>query len=401
MATQFSCNDKKVLADITVTALTAGATHTTGVTGSSSTNGTSAITTIGTQPLLNSMTFNGLFYDVTDLVFVSPVVSNTSFPDCYVWPMVDGQDLGNVQLWDASAVGNMFPSAPKTQNGRTLRLGYPVRKMLEDGDVKNLPLRATGLKAAQTLQFNIYSAAGWTTSAITPLRIIALGDILDVAALNALSTISYPGQFQTKTAPFQGIAGVHTLAGGTNTITPSNWVGLSGGTKQAGTVIHRFFRTSYNAANTPASGPFILSQDITVQGASGNTANTNPPLGYDLGFNYSNANQYLRIDEAGIIPGTNNATWGVKIGLAQQLPAPYGMPATSGANLYPYGVQTPLTPSTGSYYTLPACPFPLAVNGQAADNNQAAFYIEANGTAIPSTSPSRVSIGGIHLTLNG
>ncbi len=383
MAQPYAYPMKQVLADVLITSLTAGATHTTPISGSSSTSdtsGTSQITKIGSQNVINSTALSGLFGDATDLILVPPIASDNTFPDVLVWPYLDGIDLGDRMTIDASANGNMFPNIANTVGQRHVSFGMMYREAVRKG-VRNLPMVATGLKYSRQLQWRVTSVAGWATTD-QPLRIIALGDLLDAQALTTVAAAGYNGSFSDSVPGFPAFAGNHQLPGGQ--LTAGTWTALSGGNAQGATKIHRFFRTSSNAVATSGSGIFVMSNQTAVQGASGNVASDVQ----DLGFDYVDGTKYLRFLEAGIRPGANNALWGLKVN-DTILPAGQGIVATAGVNLWPYGNVQPQLPGSDLYYALPKNPFPVA-----AYRNKLAFFIQADGTAV-ATGDTSIAVGGV------
>lgn len=384
MAQPYAYPMKQILLDVTVTALTAGAIHTTAVTGTLTDNsGTSAITQTGSLLSINSTALASLFGDATDLIIYPPVAAAGTFPDVQLWPYVDGIDIGDKQVFDGSAPGNMMPNPANTIGQRHVALGIAYREAVLNG-MKNLPLKVTGLKAIRQYQFRVQSSAGWTTTD-QPLRIVLLGDKLDAAAVAAIAQQGYQGAFSHRVAGFQGLQNqVHTLAGGPLNV--NNWTSLPGGNSQGAMKIFRFFRNAYNAAATSASGQFILSNQNSVQGAQGNVAGDN----YDLGFDYSSNGKYLAITEAGIRAGANSGYWGVKVE-DTYLPDGRGIIVTQNANPWAYGNVQPQRASSNEYFALPRSPFPVV-----AYQNKLAFFLQANGTA-ESANATSVAVGGIQV----
>lgn len=385
MAQPYAYPMKQVLADITITELTAGAIHTTVVSGASvgDTSGASQITQTGTLSSINSTALASLFGDATDLIIYSPVLANGGFPDVQVWPYVDGVDMGDRLSFDASLLGNMMPNPSNTVGQRHVALGIAYRDAVLNG-MKNLPIKTTGLKAIRQYQFRIQSNLGWAATD-QPLRLVLLGDKLDAAAVQAIAAQGYNGDFSHRVAGFQGLQHlVHTLNGGALTV--NNWTSLPGGNSQTSTKIFRFFRNAYNNVATSASGQFILSNQSSVQGTQGNVASENN----DLGFDYSANGKYLAITEAGIRPGANSGYWGVRVD-DTLVPDARGLIVTTNANPWAYGNVQPQRASSNEFYALPRSPFPVV-----AYQNKLAFFLQADGTPEAANATS-VAVGGIQV----
>lgn len=383
---RYTFQGERVLFDVTVSQLTAGSTYITPVTGSSSTNaGTGKVTELGGASSITSTALSGDYGDLTRLIVISAVDSDGSAPDAAIWPVVDGTDLGDDMILDASQEGNMMPNPAQAVGGFSRVLGIPVRQAVQKG-IANWALQATGLKAKSNYRFRVQSTAGWGNSGnvITPLRIIGIGDKLDGQALNTLAeTIArqgYDGHVTYNAPGFDDLDAYHSIAGGLSSAT---WTALPGGTTQQGVKISRFFRYAYNATATPKQGEFILSTDNGVKGAEGNVAD-----GHDLGFNYTDSKDYLFLLEFGVRPGTNQAFVGFRVD-DQILPDDNGFPATSHVNPFPYGLVQPQRPDSNLYWALRKPAWQVV-----ASTNKVAWFVTANGTAIPANSAG-VALGGV------
>ena len=401
MADPYVFQGKRVLVDVTVTQVVAGATHLTVTTGSSSSDptGASKITTLGGSNAIVGTALSGNYGDLTELYVIPAIESDGSWPDIAIWPVVDGVDLGDIIMLDGSVGGNMMPLASQiVGNGFVRTLGVPFRQALAQAQkaaqngaqYPNLALKATGLKAKQQYQFRVYSKSGFGNSATAQvaLRIIGVGDKLDGQALQAvgasIAKYGYPGSFQHNAPGFNGIVGAHSIGGA---LSEANWTALPGGATQAGTKVNRFFRYAYNTSATTAQGRYVLSNQNSVQGVSGNVLDPN----HDLGFDYSNSKDYLTVLEYGARAGTNQAFVGFTVGDTVLPDQPNGAPASVNVNPYVYGNVSPMRAATNEYFGLRATPWPVVAGG-----NKVAFFIQANGTAI-SANQASVAIGGVQV----
>lgn len=378
-----------MLVDITVTQVAPGATHLTAVTGTlTDARGSSQITLSGGIPVIASTSLSARFGDLTDLIIIPPIDANLSTPDCVIWPVVDGVDLHHVLHIDASVDRLMFPSPAVTVGRQHVSLGIAYRDAV-DRNLDNLPLKVTGLKAAREYRFAVYSSAGFGNAGnpVTPLRIIGLGDLLNAEALEEVARIPYQGSFADQVPGFEPFRGEHGLRGGV--LSAASWTSLPGGPAQTDVKIYRFFREAINRVATSAQGIFVLSNQNAVGGAQGNVADEYEDLGFDYGSGVR-GDDYLRIMEAGIRPHANLGFWGVRVE-DTILPGDgqWGTPIFPGVNPYAYGLVQPQRPDSNLYYALPKSPFPIAVRGQ-----KVAFFLVANGTAIPANGVS-VAVGGI------
>ncbi len=392
MADPYVFQGKRVLVDVTVTKVVAGATHLTVTTGASSNDptGASNITILGGSNAIVGTALSSNFGDLTELYIIPAIESDGTWPDIAIWPVVDGVDLGDIIMLDGSVAGNMMPLASQiVGNGFARKIGVPFREAIAKYS-NNIPLVATGLKAKQQYQFRVYSKDGFgnTAAAQVPLRIIGLGDKLDGQALKALSDQlalgGYPGKMSNNAPGYAPLNAMHTLGGA---LTEANWTALPGGTTQTGTKVNRFFRYAYNQLPTPAQGAYIMSNQNSVQGVSGNVVDTN----HDLGFDYSNSKDYLNILEYGARAGQNNAFVGFKVGDTVLPDQPNGAPASVNVNPYVYGNVSPMRAATNEYFALKSTPWPIVAAG-----NKIAFFIQANGTAEAALASS-VAIGGVQV----
>lgn len=386
------------LVDITVSAISPGATHRTATTGQlADARGTSEITQIGSVRVLSSLALAGLYGDLTRLMFVPPVVQdgggNIVYPDVFVVPVVDGVPLGFVLRWDASAPRNMLPNPAVTVGGWQVLLGIPFRKAMRER-MNNLPLKATGLKATVNYRFDVFSERGFPNAGdtlITPLRIIGYGDLLTDDELAELAALGYDGTFVDQVPGFPEFRGTHRLKGGP--LSGRTWSSLPGGTNQAETKIYRFFRQGINRVATGTSNRFFLTRDVTLGGSEDAVEDEE-----DLGFDFTRgaqADDYLRITHAGVIPGTNQAFWGVRVN-DQVLPvgiggSTEGLPVSQGFNPWAYGAVQPQRGDSNLYYAIPKTPLSLAVY-----RNKVAWFITPNGTAIPADEAS-IALAGVYV----
>lgn len=383
-ANRYNYFGERMLFDVTITAVNPGATFTTPITGSSETNGTGQITQIGSATVINGTNLAGLFGDLTRIVIQGPIDADGSFPDVSVWPVVDETSLDDKMVFDASVPGNMMPNKANTVGQKEVRLGIPFRKALS---MNNMALKATGLKAAASYTFQVYSKAGWGNSgaAQTPLRIIGYGDKIDKQTLAGLTALlnrnGYNGSIQMNTPGFPSLVATHSLGGA---LGPATWTALPGGMAQQGVKVFRRFTYAYNAIATAAQGAFILSMKNAVGGASGQVVDNH----HDLGFDYENSSDYLLFTEYGVRPGTNQAFVGYKVD-DTVLPDENGFAVSANLNQFPYGNVQPQRAAASEYYALGKIPWDLV-----AAQNKVAFFVAANGTAIPANSAS-VAIGGV------
>lgn len=386
------------LVDVTVTRVAPGATHRTATTGSiSEPSGDSEITLLGSVRAQSSTALSGLFGDLTRLRMRPPIVQdsggNIVYPDCYVWPIVDGVALDHVMRIDASAPRNMLPNPMQTVGQIEVLIGIPFREAVRAG-MENLPLKATGLKAAISYRFGVYSERGWGITGDTvlrPLRIIGLGDLLTADEVADVARRGYNGSFSNQAPGQPEFRGVHRLKGGP--LSEKTWASLPGGTNQAETKIWRFFRQAINRQASPASNRMYLTRNTELGGAE-----TFVDDGEDLGFDFTRgafADDYLRITHAGVIRGTNQAFWGVRIN-DQIVPAGVGgtsegLPVSDDHNPWQYGAVQPQRADSGLYYALPKTPFDIAVF-----QNKVVFFVAPNGTAIPADEAS-IAVAGIYV----
>lgn len=384
---RYTFQGKRILFDATVTQVKAGATLTTPVSGSKSdSQGKANLTTIGGANSLNSTALSGDFGDLTQVIVIAPVSSTGTYPDVAIWPVVDGTDIQDEILLDASAEGNMMPN-PGNTIGVVRTLGRPFREVIEKG-MNNMPLIATGLKARGQYQFRVQSNAGWGNSgaAQTPLRIIGIGDKLNGQALDAvaelLATNGYPGAMNYSAPGYDSLVAEHSIQGGLRSAT---WTALPGGTAQQGVKVFRFFRYAYNAQDTTSQGQFVLSTDNAVKGAADNVSDN-----HGLGFDYTTSEDYLFLTEFGVRPGTHQAFTGFNINTTP-LPDDNGFTTTAHVNPFAYGLVQPQRPEGNLYYAMQKPAWPVV-----ASKNKLAFFITADGTAIPANSAS-VAIGGVHV----
>lgn len=386
------------LIDITVSALSAAATHRTAITGQlSDARGTSEITQIGSVRVLSSAALSGLYGDLTELAIIPPIVQTASgivFPDVWIVPVVDGVALGHVMRIDGSAPRNMLPSPMVTVSGVRVLIGIPFRHALRAG-MDNIVLKTTGLKASISYRFDVYSSRGWGISGdtvITPLRIIGYGDLLSPDEVSEVASLGYNGAFVNQAPGFPEFRGVHRLKGGP--LSEKTWTSLPGGTNQGETKIWRFFRAAYNRVATASSNRFFLTRD-TGLGGSETYVESEEDLGFDFSTKGPREDDYLRITHAGVIPGSNQAFWGVRIN-DQVIPSGIGgtsegLPVSPGFNPWAYGAVQPQRPDSNLYYPLPKTPFDIAIY-----KNKVAFFVTPNGSAIAANDAS-VAVAGIYV----
>lgn len=400
MAEPYLFPGERVLFDVTVTKVVPGATHTTVITGQSSNDptGSSKITTIGSASSILSTALSGLYGDLTRLAIVSPIDSAGDPVDCAIWPYVDGSDLGDHLMFDASQGGNMMPLKGKAVGFTQRVLGIPFRKALNAAIarqakghvVTDFATKATGIKATRQYQFKVFSAAGFgnAAAATTPLRIIGIGDKLDGQALAAVGELidknGYPGLISRSVAPYGSLSVVHTLKGG---LKPATWSATPGGIAQQGPRVFRFFRYAYNNVATGATGLFVLSNQNAVQGAQGNVMDDN----HDLGFDYATSADWLEFLEYGIRPGANAFSAGFKVDDTVLPDNPNGFAATTNVNPYPFGNASPMRAASDEYYPMSPAAWPIV-----AFKNKVAFFIQANGTAEAANATS-VAVGGLQI----
>ncbi len=419
---------QRPLVDVTVTTLKPGQQHVTTANGAQSINGgsvsqttqlgatlsfaSSQTTQSGGVPSIAGQQLSGEWADATDLVIISPVQSGGGLPDVEISPIVDGQLIDTKICITGGVNDNMMPDPDATVGMQHVSLGIPYRQALA-ARISNLPLKATGLKYARTLQFQVKSTIGWgyTAAPQNPLRILAYGDKMNSASLSELNALlqslltahanaaqngvsAYdPFAYKDQVPGFTGISGQHVPSGAA--ITPETWTSLMGGIGQVGTAVWRFLRQAYNAIATTASGVFIMGEN--VGGAVGNVVGNRNDLTWDR----EQSPVYTRLDMLGFRAGSNQAYAGVKVN-DFVLPTDTGLAVTSGYNPAAMGNAQGLHGSgSGLYFAMRRALIPVV-----AYRNKVAYFVTANGTAaIPAQfdgttlqDAAQIGVGGVEIT---
>ena len=136
----------------------------------------------------------GYVWDAFELEVIPPVDYNGTYPDAEFHFVLDGVDMKSYQLIDGQYQYNMFPRKANTIGQKQVKLGFSLLDDLlaiqQGKTIKNLPLRATGLKIANSINIIVNSVAGWgqnSNTAEVPMRVILKGNIIPISKLSGLN----------------------------------------------------------------------------------------------------------------------------------------------------------------------------------------------------------------------
>lgn len=392
---------EQVLLDVTVTSLAAGATIESPKSGSKTIGGSTIQITPNT---IDSTSLPKTYVaDALHVYVIPPVAADGTFPDFEFWFKADDESLQQYQIFDGSADGNMAPWVANIAGGygqdnraRGFALGKSARAVMYDAvsgkPTPNMPLVITGIKYQSSLTVVVRSQTGWTSSALTPARIIVTGELLDEETV-AMIASGYNG-FVAKNnlqRQIQGKAAL-TFVHQVDRINLDTWTQLPGGVKQKGERIHRFARWGTNASATGTQAPFPLTNQTSLKGSDtnvGGSANA-ADSDHDLGFDTVKTGDALWVQGFGCRPGANQAYVGWEVD-GQIVPNPKGHPVSQRVNRFAYGSVQPQRPESNLYLLIPRYPGELLIAGEGA-----VPFIAANGTAI-AAGDARVAVDGVYI----
>jgi surface antigen len=354
MATSIA-GPRQLLADVQVTAIGAGQTiHT--VSGQTFTQGTS--TTQMTPNSVNStQPFNKTVWHALYLaVHPGTLAAGQAAPDLVMWVRVDGQDFSQWFYVDLSVGGCMFPRRQNTVGGKVILLGesmmeWAARIARGAQRPKNMPMRFTGWKIVDGIDFYFYSAAGFGAATfLEPPTIQLYGDVYDEAAAAWVNAVlGWDGEIRLQSerrarAGKPEYRSFHDAPG----ISVANWKRLPDGANQGGTKVHRTFKFATNNVAVAGTSITPLSKIGSLQGKVGNV----PVDQQDLGWDYSGKNNAFQLIEVGRRPGAGAGYFGLYFGGTEIYPpeTAYGLVCTPGNPRVYFGQVQPIREEGALYF---------------------------------------------------
>lgn len=346
-------------------------------------------------------------FDALRYYCISPVAADGTKHAFEYWPRVDGVELRSYQDIDGSADTNMAPWPNNTQGGPYgpdgelvggLEIGKSLWSLVKYDPLlaikpvgRNVSLKATGLKASESLQAVGLSSDGWdfTTGGTydntkgTAAVVMIMGEIWTNSLADAMAA-RWNAQIGLQFLDRQ-INGDTALAAavGATTIALDTWDELPGGVNQRGTSVNRLIRWSRNSQATTESTVYQFTQSTTpLHGASNNVGNDR-----DLGFPYnvkSNLDKAFWLQQLGIHVASSGPDYlyfqAIQDGkqIPQSTAFDNGLRINRFQNPQNYGTAQPMVAGSNVYDSVPYYPGKLLVY-----QNNTVLGIKDNGTSIP------------------
>lgn len=296
------------LLDVTVNSLAAGQTDFRCPTSGSASLVSGSNSAKLTNANISSLIPQGLVGEALLVTVTSPIQDAVTFPDASIWFSNGTADLSNYQVFDVGYPVNMLPTFGRAKFNPEaaqvfLLLGYSTREMLRENlinPVENLPTKITGYKVDKSLTLHVASSAGWTSSAIVPMRVRVYGDFLDATDLEEFLGYPYDGTIQWDVPPTEAFLATHEWPG---LGTLDGWTSGPGGTSQTGVKVNRRIVYAYNAKAAASGARYVLSDSNSVRGNTGNVSSADTVNGissvYDPGEALQNSKDAVLYDRAG------------------------------------------------------------------------------------------------------
>lgn len=348
-----------VLADVTVSQMTAGATVISPTTpGASTASNANIVVTPNT--ITSSDLSPGYVADARIIEIISPIdnaAATTVYPDVEITFVNGGDSLKSTLLIDGSFLTNMFARKKVTHGSRQIVLGFSVRELLQWNAIhpnpndphhkSNMPMSMTGIKITKGINVEVTSTSGWGNNGAVqvPLRVIVKGEKYLASDLAPFAN-AYDGQIQLSYPGVPQFTAFHVING---PVSASTWASLPGGVNQVGNVkVFRALNYAYNNLATSTSSPFVFSQITNVGGNQNNVKDT----AHDLGNDFTIDNNMFLWQHLGFRIPSGQATVGFKVG-NQVVPqdSMNGAAISYGVNDYQYGDGNPQA-AAGTYYAL-------------------------------------------------
>lgn len=389
---------ERALLDITVSAMAAGATIESPVTGTR-TVGLSTLAVTGSTITATSLQRSQVA-DALHVYVIPPVAADGTFPDAEIWFVADGVDLRNYLILDCHIDALMAPWPHNVAGGPVDGLGKPLaftlgrskRSVLWDAKngkpTANMALVCTGIPYVNQLTVMVRSIAGWVAGALTNMRIIVTGEVLTADHLRAFSD-AYNGQvyLQHLQRAMDGkspLSFFHDIGG---PVSFDTWAAMSGGPKQKGRQVHRYAKWSTNVVATPASAFYPTTNQSDLRGGSTNAgpAAANADSDHDLGINGQKTGDALWVERFGVrvnpaaatAPNWAYAGWQIEGDVIPSENGNVGLVARTRVNPFQYGSVQPTRGDSNLYTLVPRYPGELLIHGEGAVPG-----IAANGTAV-------------------
>ena len=348
-----------VLADVTVSQITGGATVISPTTpGASTASNANIVVTPNT--ITSSDLAPGYVADARIIEIISPVDNSASanvYPDVELTFVNGGESLKSTLLIDGSFLTNMFARKKVTHGSRQIVLGFSVRELLlwnmahpnrQDPLHKgNMPMSMTGIKVTKGLNVEVTSTNGWGNNGAVqvPLRVIVKGEKYLASDLVPFAN-AYDGTIKLNYPGVPEFNAFHVING---PVSAATWASLPGGVNQVGTVkVFRNLNYAYNALATGTSTPFVFSQITNVGGNQNNVKDT----AHDLGNDFTIDKNMFLWQHLGFRIPSGQAYVGFKVG-NQVVPqdSMFGAAVSYGVNDYQYGDADPQG-AAGTYYAM-------------------------------------------------
>jgi hypothetical protein len=336
---------------------------------------------------------------------VSPGVLNAgqAEPDLQLSFHVDGVDYSSYFYADISVSKNMLPVRNEVEGREYIVLGYSLYKAALSGNFgSNLPLQFTGPKIAQGIDFYFSSTSGFTTGPTgtfaSPPTIKLYGDVYDQNMWNAVVA---------RLGAWNGSINISSLRRNLQGLPPYSIVQPAGldfgngftqlpdGPNQGAVKVHRLMKFATPLNPVVGTAAYPLTNLVTgVGGKAGQVGVYN-----ELGFKFNNTQKAVAITEYGHRPGAGCGYIGITKGTNNVYPADtaYGLVDTAGDPHIWYGVETPVTASTGKYFRLPkwGAWLPMEAGMEVIAGEDAAFFVAAQNGATIAANTDFTAIGGV------
>lgn len=345
--------------------------------------------------ITSSSTGGNYVREITSIEIYPPQDQYGNYEDLReVWIVVDGKSTQH--YINLPGQGDILMTPPKTQvwGGPHfhIALGEPLWRVVQDRRQNpNMPLRATGLKYANTVAVTVSSQYGVTGAGSGGFRIVLKGYQYTDDELRQLAGQWNPAvQVQTLRRIVTGQPALRLTHQAAGPLSAATFTSYPGGQAQLLMKINPYWHYARNAQATDPSRIFTLTDFNSLGGGTGHVEDTFQDLGFAGGQN----NNALIVRGWGVkgvplppgqsgapgVPGQNLAAagWFINGDAVPQEIGGEGVFMTAGVQPLAFGAVRPLINLPNVFYRMPSFPGELLLY-----RDQAVPFIKANGSPIP------------------